>query len=1260
MLCLVFIMLASCGVKKDDRVTVTFDPYYNMGDDFKVTNAKKLELEIKVEKGGKIGKLPKPTADGYTFVGWYAEEDEEFAEKYKSTTKVEADITLVAKWVVGGDTDPDNNINITFELGNIADVTNRDSLKLSVIADAGKAIGTLPEPIAKSYDFDGWYDEDDTEFESKITSSDVFDADTVLVAKWTRKAGVMCDPDKHDYVEIERVDETCTKNGYVRYECSLCGAIDKQTLRSTGHSYQTEEIEQTCGQDGYVHHWCEKCGFEYDDNIKKATGQHEFNKDASFVTTKPTYFLPGVVEYPCGYCDATEAHSIDPLGKADFAGMNIGAYKYTGGKYANSPFINLATKGVATFSSYYATCIGYNAIDGSVTSYWAPDTLADGANFAGEWLQVQLVQAYDIGKVQLTVPNYNAWGLGEGCYVEYKIEAFVDGGWKEIGVISDKDYTSDSLNAVISVELAEPVNTDKIRATIEHSGRNTPATIYEFEVYGYVEQTERVAEDIVGTASVTVSGKFNEWAAGAEALTDGDLGSAWLTDARDWITGGKGITNAEYECKDDDGKRVYKKVTKVTINADKYVGETINVLLWTEIGKDDKGNAKYGWEKVATLTIDENSPESVSQSFNINKSASAVRFEVKDYGSIDGGDVNTVKSIVVCEDGADHIYDDISWNLPKRTRATITLPQNRYIACVKWVTNNANKTFVVEKLIDGEWIKVGEYDQDSENKSLENGRAVYSVDINDKVEAVRIELTKESMYWESYVYEIMLYTLVESGIDVPVYNGCKHKLSSRDYNEVVEPTCTSAGYTKTKCINEACELYYHINATDALGHDYGEWEMTDVISALNSMNVEKATCTRDGCGAFKTRSCSDTYDAPVITDWYNNAPGAWSMTFDDGNYISTYNWVIPRLAEYGYRATAVLAVSMMDAYVKEWKGYIETGTFDIGSHSYEHKGIYSGSMSVSTGLRDVNTAYYWLMNTFKGQRVLGFATPNGSTSKSAAEFITGIMAAGRNGGQGGTGGIDSIFYNTLDELNTRTKWGNLNSYVSKATQTEGKYEFVKRADLKAEEEKDALVNYVFDKAQNKLVVKKTDGGTYVYDEENYRYTWYETGSYDKNGDKYTFRNDNGGEYILAHTEKGSYEQAVDILIEHNSWTVECIHSLGSGSIYSTYVSTISKFEYLKKTGVWVGSYNDVIQYVKEAQNATVDTVAMSDNTIEISLTHTLDTFMYNHPLTVKIDIGSWGDITATQGGEALEYFIEGGYAYVNAVPNSGNIVITKK
>ena len=73
----------------------------------------------------------------------------------------------------------------------------------------------------------------------------------------------------------------------------------------------------------------------------------------------------------------------------------------------------------------------------------------------------------------------------------------------------------------------------------------------------------------------------------------------------------------------------------------------------------------------------------------------------------------------------------------------------------------------------------------------------------------------------------------------------------------------------------------------------------------------------------------------------------------------------------------------------------------------------------------------------------------------------------------------------------------------------------------------------------------------------------------------------GGTYKLVKTTVGSYEAYIDKIVEKNAWTVECLHSLGSGSIHSSYDSTISKFDYLKVKGVWACSYNEIVQYRRQ-------------------------------------------------------------------------------
>ena len=128
-------------------------------------------------------------------------------------------------------------------------------------------------------------------------------------------------------------------------------------------------------------------------------------------------------------------------------------------------------------------------------------------------------------------------------------------------------------------------------------------------------------------------------------------------------------------------------------------------------------------------------------------------------------------------------------------------------------------------------------------------------------------------------------------------------------------------------------------------------------------------------------------------------------------------------------------------------------------------------------------------------------------------------------------------------------------------------------------------------------------------------------------------------------------------------------------ITSSYVSTMSKYDYLKKQGLWVCSYTDMTQYLKESLSAHVETKEITNNSITLSLTDTQLDYMFNHALTIKVDIpDDWTSVTVMQGTKSIELVtsaeykdnmtvanctIIDGFLYVDAVPDCGDIVITK-
>ncbi|MBQ4634268.1 MAG: InlB B-repeat-containing protein [Bacilli bacterium] len=116
-------------------------------------------------KGEKVGTLPTPKRDGYTFDGWY-----DGTTKYTSSTIAKTDVTLKAKWVIR------EKLTINFD-------SDGGSAVASIEVYTGEKVGTLPTPTREGYKFDGWYDGT-----TKYTSSTTVTKSVTLKAKWISEA----------------------------------------------------------------------------------------------------------------------------------------------------------------------------------------------------------------------------------------------------------------------------------------------------------------------------------------------------------------------------------------------------------------------------------------------------------------------------------------------------------------------------------------------------------------------------------------------------------------------------------------------------------------------------------------------------------------------------------------------------------------------------------------------------------------------------------------------------------------------------------------------------------------------------------------------------------------------------------------------------------------------------------------------------------------------------------------------------------------
>ncbi len=1159
---------------------------------------------------------------------------------------------------------------VTFDTSN--SIQGKDAVPSQTVQSGGKV--TEPDIELTRYNcvFIGWYNGSKKwDFAKDTVTSDI-----TLKATFQGVAP----PCDHNFVETERKDPTCEADGYYVLTCTKCRRFERYTkaedpnMAKLEHIVQTERVEPSCGVDGYIRTYCDNgCGL----NKKKtldATGHHDYavdeNGDYIWQTViTPTKFVGGTRKRACTTCGLgviTEAVKFEAT-QTELLQLSIVNFKYTGGKYEDEPFVNISTYGRASVSSFYTSAKGNLINDGDVTTFWTADTYADGSDYTKDYFEIEWDKEYETGAIQLTVPYYTAWDLGEECYVSYKLSYWdsEQGKYVEYREFSDKEASKAGLSGEILITFPEPIVTKKFKAEVTHATRYAPATIYEINVFAKTEKKTRTPAKATGGAILSVSGKYSEWVRGADALPDGLVTTGWMTDARN----NSGDEWAMYEY----SKETFISNVQFTTKANP--GRTFVVQFWIEDSSQPEGGR---WLDVGgTLSVPKNATEAAKDSRIIR------------YG-----------------------FDEMAFNGP--------------------------------------------------NVKLGTDICTFNVPIEAKTKKVRLLIVQEPIYWEAFIHDFIPYTVEELADGEEKTELCPHTNArpvkvdyvdalgnQKQKDKIIAPTCTSAGYAVYQCQGGACSHIMTTNATDATGHHYGEYEVVNAATAT-TLGLKQSKCTE--CDAVRSLNYLEEYEAPTITDYYHNATGGWAQSFDDGNYMDTYEWVVPMLQKYNFKATTVMSITYGEGFVKEWTEYFSTGAFDLGSHSYNHGADYAYDPIHGNLIKEVVEAQYWFRSTFPGQKCIVFAAPLGQTSEGVADYLCGPMAANRNGGQTG------VFMNQLNHLESRFTAGNVNSWISKADQTEGTYVLVDTknsgksykaiteqrqavdgngnpkfdngnpvmetvivgyivhsgsykqsadgktfAELQGTDGDSVLmpnqhgvpvyankgVNYIYDAEAGTFVDKGINESGYRYDAETYQFILDSKAGYEiietdtgktveVNGEEkpivtISIEYKEGGTYKLVKSSVGSYEAYIDKIVESNAWTVECIHSLGSGSIYSSYDSTISKFDYLKIKGVWACSYNEIVQYRRQYSNSHVDLVEQTASRIEVSLTDTVDNVMFDHALTIKIDIpDEWTNVVVKQGDRVIEQVtmeeykedmtkvnctIDGGYIYVDAYPDSDNITI---
>ena len=144
---------------------------------FNVQGHGEAPTSIKVEEGGKVTKPTDPSATGWTFGGWYKEAGCITSWDFDNDTVTE-DVVIYAKWTE--DTPTPTVYTVAF------DVQGHGDAPAAQQVEDGGLVTKPADPSADGYDFGGWYEEAECEYEWHFDSDVVFENIT-LYAKWTEK-----------------------------------------------------------------------------------------------------------------------------------------------------------------------------------------------------------------------------------------------------------------------------------------------------------------------------------------------------------------------------------------------------------------------------------------------------------------------------------------------------------------------------------------------------------------------------------------------------------------------------------------------------------------------------------------------------------------------------------------------------------------------------------------------------------------------------------------------------------------------------------------------------------------------------------------------------------------------------------------------------------------------------------------------------------------------------------------------------------------
>lgn len=149
------------------------------------------------------------------------------------------------------------------------------------------------------------------------------------------------------------------------------------------------------------------------------------------------------------------------------------------------------------------------------------------------------------------------------------------------------------------------------------------------------------------------------------------------------------------------------------------------------------------------------------------------------------------------------------------------------------------------------------------------------------------------------------------------------------------------------------------------------------------------------------------------------------------------------------------------------------------------------------------------------------------------------------------------------------------------------------------------------------------------------------------------------QYSLGGTRSLSTMNSwIDGIMADGSWGVAMTHGIDTGYDHFDNPQTLfSHWDYVCTllNRLWVAPFCEVAAYVKERDNATINSDE-DDSEISLTVNTGLNATLFNQPLTLIIDTNV---ASAEQDGVALDINVRGGQTLINVNPNGGTVTIRK-